>query len=515
MSNRHRSPRTTTPASLLAVVLCACGGPGPNDIATPRQLDKAGGSPAISAVVDLGDFGRVPQSGALPAPDSDSVFTVGERILIQGKNFGKQPTISVGGRPATILARIGSGAIVTKIPTGIRTGAADVQVSNPRGRGEFSIEVKRYAFVVRPDAGAAGQVHVLELDRRGRVTPGAVIDLPGARDVVLSADGQIALVAAEAAGDHKTARLALIAVGAAGGPKLVHELRLTDAKKVSRIASAGGLAAIATGSQVILADVREPRYPANYPALDLGLDGAPAVTDVAVNPAGDTLAVLVAEGNQLLPLDVSRPTTPSPGAPLPLLPNERVPLARRLGYDPPGQRIYIIAGDTREALSAGSHPTRMLEVTTEAGALKVARTAELSSAGVPTALAVAPRELDAGSTAVRAGDDTPPTVVATIDRALLSSQANPDQPATQPSALIAAAMAGSSENRADDPGIITDVAFSHDLRFTLATVVRGTATSRELGVLSLGARSSKPTYTKLGEIAADPTTTPAAIAVSP
>src|SRR5688572_23876798 len=142
----------------LVLVAGACGGGWP-EVIDVRDISAAGGSPQVERVRDLGQI-VMPESGSLPKPDSDGLFVVGELVLIEGDDFGKLPTILVGGRPAGVLARTGGGGIVTRVPDGVPPGKVAVEVSHPRGKSSKEIQVKRYGLVAQSDA---DRIYVLDV----------------------------------------------------------------------------------------------------------------------------------------------------------------------------------------------------------------------------------------------------------------------------------------------------------------------------------------------------------------
>src|SRR5262245_349580 len=94
-------------AALAAVVAgCATGSGG--RIVEPRDLDEAGGPPRVSEVRDLGGI-DIPIAGALRARPSDGVAVIGETLWIRGADFGRQPTVQIGGRAAQVLSRTEDG----------------------------------------------------------------------------------------------------------------------------------------------------------------------------------------------------------------------------------------------------------------------------------------------------------------------------------------------------------------------------------------------------------------------
>src|SRR4051812_6625843 len=79
-----------------ALVTAGCGAGGFPNIIEARELPSAIGAPRISRVRDAGTV-RVPSEGPWKG-EEDGVATPGELVLIEGDNFGRQPTISIGGR---------------------------------------------------------------------------------------------------------------------------------------------------------------------------------------------------------------------------------------------------------------------------------------------------------------------------------------------------------------------------------------------------------------------------------
>src|SRR4029079_8720428 len=86
----------------------------------------------------------------------DGVAVIGETLWVRGRSFGRQPAVTVGGRPAAVLGRTRDGGIVVRVPPATRSGSQPVVVSNEVGRGERPIAVRRYAAVLAPGAGEIG-----------------------------------------------------------------------------------------------------------------------------------------------------------------------------------------------------------------------------------------------------------------------------------------------------------------------------------------------------------------------
>src|SRR5947207_1593806 len=110
-------PRALAPLAL-ALLAGGCAGSGFPDVDDARWLGS-GGSPSVKRVRDLGTR-KPPESGRLPG-ESDGVASPGEYLLVEGWGFGKQPTVTVGGRAAEVFAHTVGGGVIVKVPTGVET----------------------------------------------------------------------------------------------------------------------------------------------------------------------------------------------------------------------------------------------------------------------------------------------------------------------------------------------------------------------------------------------------------
>src|SRR5262245_63736026 len=105
-------------AFLFVVAAVGCGGGLWPEIISSRDVGRAGGAPSVSRVRDLGNLENLPDVGSISGIETDGVFVVGEHVLIEGSDFGKLPTVLIGGRPAGVLARTNGDGIITRIPDG-------------------------------------------------------------------------------------------------------------------------------------------------------------------------------------------------------------------------------------------------------------------------------------------------------------------------------------------------------------------------------------------------------------
>src|SRR4029079_11546164 len=179
-------------AGLLAIALAfvACAGPNHEIVEDRFDLAETASSPEVTDVVDVGGRDVAP-SGNLGMQKPDGVAVIGETLWIRGRSFGRQPAVTVGGRPAAVLGRTRDGGIVVRVPRATPHGAQPVVVSNEVGRGERPIAVRRYAAVLAPGAGEIGWA---EVGADGPIAAGATA-ARGVRWIALSSDGRAAYLA--------------------------------------------------------------------------------------------------------------------------------------------------------------------------------------------------------------------------------------------------------------------------------------------------------------------------------
>jgi hypothetical protein len=449
-----------------AVAVSACGGPGARDIVTMDEVPGGSGSPKIARVTDLGDLAALPPSGALPKPDSDERFGIGELILIEGDNFGKLPAVKVGGAPFEIVARTGNGGIVGHIPAGIDAGAAEVVVSHTSGRDATSIAVERYAVLVDR---AAGQAHILALEGVDRVAVRASLAIPGAVAAAFGPGGGVAYIAANPPGASATVHV--IALTASGGPKqlLQRHLPISNVSDIATSLQAPIGAAVGSGKLVLL-DLSVPRGPS--PGTPFPLVGD--ARSVAIHPKGKRAVILSPLDNHLTPVDLSRPNEPKVEQPVDLLPGEREPMAADAQFAPGGDEVWALVGDGQESLAGGStHPTRLVVVSWETGSPRVLRTAEIAAAGAPIGIAVGLSESVASAAAIRSTRRRAPIVVAAVNRKIYSQEPE-DAPSklSDLGQLISADLDGKAQMLAAETSLFADPVVTHDLTGVVSPTVR-------------------------------------------
>ena len=134
-----------------AVGVAGCATSGFPDVVDARDVSTTFGPPTISRIPDAGGV-RLPQAGAWKG-EPDGVAGPGELLVIEGDNFGRLPTVSIGGRATTIVARTEGGGIVARVPTGIPVGnvpVADVGKSAAGAAARGQRRSRRHRHKRRP-----------------------------------------------------------------------------------------------------------------------------------------------------------------------------------------------------------------------------------------------------------------------------------------------------------------------------------------------------------------------------
>ena len=211
--------------SLLFVVgaslfVAGCATVGFPALIDSREVPGAYSAPRITRVRDAGQV-KLPEPRAWQGA-SDGVAVPGELVLVEGDDFGWLPTVTIGGRAATVLARTDGGGLITQVPTGVPAGTAQVTVSQPKGRASHPLTIKRYAIVVHD-----GKVFTLTVDKEAAQTLGAPLSVPGARGAALlgrqhRVPARLRIRRGKSA---PTDRLVVLDLTAPGGPKVVADAR--------------------------------------------------------------------------------------------------------------------------------------------------------------------------------------------------------------------------------------------------------------------------------------------------
>jgi hypothetical protein len=482
-------------SALLVAAVAGCGGAVASAghfpaVVQVREIAAASGAPHVTHVLDRGAPTPLP-NGALASAHSDGKFTIGEYVLVEGDDFGKLPTVLIGGRPARVLARTVGGGIVTQVPAGVSAGATKVEVSHPGGRHDLSIQVTRYAVVLDE---AAGLVHFLDV-AAADAKPASTVKLAGPGRVRLSNDGAWAYVLGGS-------ELAVIALTGEGGPSVVRTLKVKTPAPPVGLALAGNTLVIVgpTWLQVFLLD--QPETTAPYEPVQLPPDVA-GVTPIAadLSPDGQKLALLTAN-NAITYYSLARPEAPAQADTVPLLPGKRLPLVRDLRFDGAGT-LWVIAGDSRASLGVGHSSTQLIRLDHDGGPPKVV---DVAGAGPPLAIAPAPRESLKSATTIGDTAGDLPLFVTTMDQKLVAAtDAEPAAPTVaslaEPGQVVRTDAAGRGGPLKALPGTVAGaLALTPDAQLLLATAWSFTGGASHFGVWISGVGAdAAPRFVELSQ----------------
>jgi hypothetical protein len=334
-------------AALVAVaVVGACAGPREQIIEDRFDISESWSAPVVTEINDLGG-GDVPLQGRLKLEASDGIAVIGETLWIHGRSFGRQPAVTVGGRPAAVLARTRDGGILVRVPPLTPSGTQAVVVTNEAGRGQLPVTVRRYAAVL---GGDAGQLAWAEVGSEGPVAA-SVTPVPGRRLLAFSPDGRAAYVV-----EAGRSNVGVVEIPANGMPRLVYEVDLGKEPVVGLAAAARAwtLAVVRRGD-VVLLDVKSPLRPARTTPRALPAEVRDArIISADVSPDGKLLALATEEANRVVLLDLAPRGKADVVASLSPLPDVRESVISDIAFSPMGDTLWITTGDTARSRASGS-----------------------------------------------------------------------------------------------------------------------------------------------------------------
>ena len=369
----------------LALLVAGCAGVKHEIVEDRWEISESTSIPEVTDVADVGG-GDVPLSGTLPMQASDGIAVIGETLWIRGNAFGRQPSVTVGGRPAAVLGRTRDGGIVVRVPIATPTGSQPVVVRNEVGHGERPIAIRRYAAILAP---GSGQLAWAELAGDGPIAAGTTA-IERARWLAISADGRAAYLA-----PATRSILDVVEIPAAGSPKPIYRLDLGPAPVRALVAATRApVLAVVREADLIVVDTTSPLRPARSAprALPKELRNA-GIAAADVSPDGKLLALALESSNQVLLFDsAARGKTPVV-ATIPILPDVRAGVLVDCAFSPAGDTLWVLSGDTPRSRPTGPQPTELRAVrlnTASDGAahFDVARVVKVGNASVPGRIAV-------------------------------------------------------------------------------------------------------------------------------
>ena len=354
------------PVSLMFVV--SCGTSHPYRIANPMDLEEAAGAPSITRVVDLG-HAEIPTAGDVSLNGSDQKVLTGELLFIEGRHFGRGPSVSVGGQPAVVAARTQNGGILLRVPMGVPEGRQSVVVSTHKGvASSTSLEFLRFGAASLP---GTKKIVLLQSPNYKEV---ASIETPAeVGGLVFAAHRPLLYAVTQTPDDchNKVSRpectpeLLTIELAQPGYPIIQRQKLVSGTLLRFSVARFMNHALVATsqGMQVINLEYRTPIV---HQAM---LWNTKEVLEAVISPDGKS-AVALLRDNRVIPYDISLPDVPKQGAMLELLPEEKAPLVKAMTFFATRtvQTLYVAVGDTPESLVVGWHPSYLLKLELQSAA---------------------------------------------------------------------------------------------------------------------------------------------------
>jgi hypothetical protein len=309
----------------------------------------------------------VPRNHRLKPAASDGVAVPGEILVIRGKDLGRQPTVHIGPKPVSVIRRMADGAIVVRVPLGLRPGNPKVRVSNLKGEGTRVIKLKRFGLAVIP---GLDHTTVIEAGTQLATKHGQGLSLTGVRALGMYRLGTAAYVLSAEKGGN--AHLTAVNMAAAGGPAVAgsRDLGCKDASLLTVASHADKAATLACG-KLVLFDLEDPLRPATWEATPIPKKLlATNITDIAMAPDGKTIAFLLKSTNSAVLADVTDPRRVRFAKPFQVVAEDKASLVLRLLFlkeditpTQSQQALMVLTGADTASLTVGRHPTRIARFT--------------------------------------------------------------------------------------------------------------------------------------------------------
>lgn len=464
--------------ALGVVGLVGCGAADGRHMVTARHIDESSGAPNVSKVVDLGDLSAIPAMGAISTRASDGVFVVGELVLIEGEDFGKQPTVSIGGRPARNLGRTKNGGIVARIPAEVDDGQIKVEVSHGNGSGYKEIELTRYLALAGPTS-----VHLIASGAHPSVRH--QFEVAGATGLAFSHDGQALYIAGP-----KRRSLQVVKVSAKDRPTSSNRIVIGE-NAINRLATRMGVPMLAVlgNDGVRLFDTRVPTAISQLPMVKIDS----GVTAGVFSPDGQFLAVISNVDNWVRLIQVGDTMTPATlVSKLELMVGDPVPLLRDLAFAPEGDELWVVSGNSMASTVAGVRPTQITRLALQDGTLTELSSAQIAKASGPRFMAVSLQQAIMAATAVRSTKRRATLVLSTVPSAMVGASTDNQDRSGQ---ILDFDLEGNAKVLVDGPGVYSRSLLSHDQQWVYAA----TRQAGRIGVTSVAASGGKPSFLELAD----------------
>ncbi len=495
MTNQNSQLSRSLWIGLTAALAVACGGSLSREIAEPRHIPASSGAPDVVRVVDLGDMSSIPASGEVPTDRSDGVFVIGELVLVEGENFGKLPTLHIGGRPAERLARTKSGGILARIPVEVDAGKAEVEVSHPAGKHSISITVERQLALAD-----SSSVQLVAVDREGAMLKRASLPIGGAVDLDFGHDGQGLYVLGPDS-------LTVIATAARGGPAVRARMAM-DVNSPHGLVTRIGVPVLALlhGAGVTLFDTRVPTAITESGRVDLPNGGRAAV----FSPDGSHPAVLSDKGNALTLIAIG--SAPRVVASLDLMEGETVPLLQDLVFSPSGDEVWVLSGNNPKSVVAGLRPTKVMVVQLQGSNLVNLRAATISVAQGPRNLVVSQRKAVMAAAAVRSTRQRAAMVLSSVSSEMMSDGS---KSGALRGKVVRFDLDGNATELSSGSSVFSQLCLSHKQSHVFAATRQQKDGARSLGITSASLEGGQSVYLRLADDTEPDALKPLPLAIAP
>lgn len=233
-------------------------------------------------------------------PDGRGV--IGEWVMLEGKNFLTQPAITVGGVPAEHVEIIDDEHIRFRVPPAVGAGPRPVVVTFTDYQPfNGTIDVRRFAVVTSAGFDKAYIFDVTSVE--SFVDTGIRLDLEDASVVKISPEGSTAYIDNGRFAFLGTGTVQVVDLTADGQPLVIDEFDVGAGPLFDiEVSPKRPLFVAGDALGIHLFDVTDPQLPAGFNYVSALFAGDPAndvaAVDVAINRAGDRVAVLNAFNSQ-------------------------------------------------------------------------------------------------------------------------------------------------------------------------------------------------------------------------
>ncbi len=464
---------------LLAALLASCGGSLSREIGSTRHIPASSGAPEVVRVVDLGAMSSIPSAGFVPTLGSDGVFVVGELVLVEGYDFGKLPTLSIGGKPAERLARTKSGGILTRIPVEVDAGTVRVDVSHSDGLHGLKIRVERHLALAD-----SKNVHLVSVEPDGSMEEKKSLSLGGAVDLDFGHEGQALYVLGKDT-------LSIVVMAAKGGPAIGQRVGFHHRAPRALVSRIGvPVLALLHGAGITFFDTRQPTAISETGRILLPSGAAAAV----LSPDGKYLAVISLRGNGLSLIQLG--ADPVVVSRLELMGGDTVSLLEDLVFSPSGDEIWILSGNNSRSVSAGVRPTQLSVVDVVGGSLTYARAATIGVAQAPRNLAVSHRRAIMAAAAVRSTRQRAALVLSSVSTSFVRDGSKSQD---RQGKLLRVDLDGNTTELGAGNSVYSQMRLSHDQRRVFAATRQAGVGEHGVGITSASLTGGAPYYLPLGE----------------